>query len=61
MGWMLVIFLVKASDPNAVQNIVRVNFDTEVQCNRALDSMDYWSKNKTYKVEARCIKQLPSA
>jgi hypothetical protein len=57
MSWILVIFLFKMSEPSGLQNVFRINFGTELECNQALNTIDYWSKNKSYKVEARCIKQ----
>jgi hypothetical protein len=52
--WILVLLAVSVNDPNDVPGRVKLKFDTEQQCVKARDSMEYWLKFSTFKVTAEC-------
>ena len=43
--------------PNDIPARISLTFDTQESCQRALDSMTYWMKFPSFKVEGSCQKK----
>jgi hypothetical protein len=48
---------VHINNPNDIPGRVTIQFQTQQQCESALQSMTYWLKFESFKVEGRCQKQ----
>ena len=58
--WILIILAVHVNDPQDVPGRVTLEFPTQQACEQARESMTYWLKFKSFRVEARCEKQSSS-
>ena len=58
--WMLVLMAVNIHNVKDQPAYVRIPFDTESECRRALDGLEYWVKFKDYTVVGSCQKLLSS-
>jgi hypothetical protein len=52
--WVLLIIAVSSTNPSDVPGRVTIKFDTEQQCTKARDSMEYWLKFDSFRVTATC-------
>jgi hypothetical protein len=55
--WLLILLAVHKTDPNDIPGRVTLEFESQVACERSLNTMSYWLKFDTFKVEGRCIKK----
>lgn len=54
--WVLIILAVHVSNPNDIPGKVTIKFETEQQCLRAKNTIEYSLKFETFKVIAECKK-----
>jgi hypothetical protein len=57
MSWILLILVVNITDPKDIPGKVTLEFANETQCEEAKQSMTYWLKFDTFKVQAQCLKK----
>jgi hypothetical protein len=52
--WMLLLIAVHVNNPNDIPARLTLQFQTQQQCEQALQSMTYWVKFESFKVEGKC-------
>jgi hypothetical protein len=57
MSWILLILVVNTTDPKDIPGKVTLEFANETQCEDAKQSLTYWLKFDTFKVQAQCLKK----
>jgi hypothetical protein len=55
--WLLILIAVHINNPKDIPGKVTLNFQTQQQCEQALQSMTYWLKFDQFKVVGECKKQ----
>ena len=56
MKWILILLAVNMSNANDIPGRITIEFLTEQECNRALNTMTYKLKFDSFKVSAECKK-----
>jgi hypothetical protein len=54
--WMMILIAVHINDPKDIPGRITLQFQTQQQCEQALQSMTYWLKFENFKVEGKCQK-----
>lgn len=57
MKWVLILIAVHVNDASDIPAKLSMTFESEQQCEKAKESIEYWIKFKSFKVEAKCQKQ----
>jgi hypothetical protein len=55
--WLMILIAVNTNNPNDIPGRITLQFQTQQQCEQVLQSMTYWLKFESFRVEGRCIKQ----
>lgn len=55
--WILVLVAVSQTNPKDVPGRVTMEFQSQQQCEQAVQSMTYWLKFDSFKVVGRCEKK----
>lgn len=56
--WLMILIAVHINDPKDMPGKITLQFQTQQQCEQALQSMTYWLKFDNFKVEGKCQKIL---
>lgn len=56
--WLMILIAVHINDPKDIPGKITLQFQTQQQCEQALQSMTYWLKFESFKVEGKCQKIL---
>ena len=54
--WLMIILAVHVNNPSDIPGRITMEFKTQQQCLDALQTMNYWLKFESFKVEGRCEK-----
>lgn len=54
--WLMILIAVHINDPKDIPGRITLQFQTQQQCEQALQSMTYWLKFENFKVEGKCQK-----
>ena len=54
--WLLILIAVEMHNPNDIPAKITMQFDTQQQCEKSLQSMSYWMKFENFKIEGKCQK-----
>jgi len=54
--WLMILIAVHINNPNDIPGKINLQFQTQQQCEQALQSMTYWLKFDNFKVEGKCQK-----
>jgi hypothetical protein len=52
--WTLILLAVHINNPSDIPGKIMINFQTQQQCEEALQSMTYWLKFDKFKVVGKC-------
>lgn len=55
--WILILLAVHVNNPNDVPGIIKIEFNEQKECERAVASLQYWLKFDSFKITAQCQKK----
>jgi hypothetical protein len=54
--WLMILIAVHINDPKDIPGRITLQFMSQQQCEQSLQSMTYWLKFESFRVEAKCQK-----
>jgi hypothetical protein len=55
--WLMILIAVSISDPRDVPARITLEFVDQATCEQSRQSMQYWTKFESFKIEAKCQKK----
>ena len=56
--WLMILIAVHVNDPKDIPARVTLEFANQAACEQAQQSLQYWVKFDSFKVEAKCAKKI---
>jgi hypothetical protein len=53
---LMILIAVHLNDPKDIPGKITLEFQDQISCEKSLQSMNYWLKFDSFKVEGRCIR-----
>ena len=54
--WLMILIVVHLKDPKDIPGRVMLEFPDQLSCETSLQSMTYWIKFDSFRIEGKCIK-----
>ncbi len=55
--WLMILIAVHLNDPKDIPGKITLEFSDQISCERSLQSMNYWLKFDSFKIEGKCVKK----